>query len=110
MESARTVQSKTQLWRYIEEIGIAPLLAAIKKNFPQIVAAAASSSSGASSSSAADGNEHQGGDEDAQGGVSAFTGQGIATPVDPIESGLLRTEAVEAILHLMNIAMDLVSR
>ena len=66
VESARFVQSKTQLWRYIQEISISPLLAALKESLRM--------------------------QEDVYEG----------------ECDLLRSEAVEAILHLMNIAMDLV--
>ncbi len=91
VESARTVQSKTQLWRYIEEIGIAPLLAAIKKNF--ITAAEAGSNEDPAASIAAS---------------FAFPSSAPSTTLDEaVETGVLRTEAVEAILHLMNIAMDL---
>ena len=63
------VQSKSQLWRFIEEIGIAPLLAALKKTLTLE-------------------------DEDNE---------------DVVDSTVLRTEAVEAIYNLMNVAMDLVS-
>lgn len=97
VESARTVQSKAQLWRYIEEVGIAPLLAALKKGL------------GASADAGAEGEEEAaGGGADGNGGeVGAEAGMGAAADA-MIRSGLLRTEAVEAMLHLMNIAMDLV--
>jgi len=109
VESARMVQSKTQLWRYIEEIGIAPLLAAIKKSFDSTEEEANGSSSGDSSSS-----------DSSSGTSSSFSPS--SSPFPPAspsfafpsldeatagENGVLRTQAVEAILHLMNVAMDL---
>ena len=69
VQTAQIVQSKSQLWRFIEEIGISPLLAALKKTLTLKE------------------------DED-----------------EDVDSTVLRTEAVEAIYNLMNVAMDLVRR
>ena len=104
VDSARTVQSKSQLWRYIEEIGISPLLAALKKNFGEPAGAA-------SSSADADERDDGGGAGGSGSGnaIGAGAGIGLGAMADAvIDSGVLRTEAVEAILHLMNVAMDLV--
>jgi hypothetical protein len=114
VDSARTVQSKAQLWRYIEEIGISPLLAALKKNFGE---APDKGSASASEGGEADREEAGGGGSGGGGGgggiigsaIGAGVGIGIGAVADAvIDSGVLRTEAVEAILHLMNVAMDLV--
>lgn len=100
VDSARTVQSKTQLWRYIEEIGVSPLLAALKKNLGAPIAPADAAEKEAEER------------EDGAGGIGAAVGAGVvgigAAADAAIDSGVLRTEAVEAILHLMNVAMDLV--
>jgi hypothetical protein len=62
------VQSKAQLWRFVAEIGISPLLAALKKSLKL---------------------------------------QGQAE-LHEDEASRLRADAAEALLHLMNVAMDLV--
>jgi len=112
VESARAVQSKTQLWRYIEEIGIAPLLAAIKKSFhsTEEEAGGSSSTDGSSSSISSSSSSTS----------SSFSPSSYPFPpsspsfafpsLDEAtagEKGVLRTQAVEAILHLMNVAIDL---
>ena len=105
VDSARTVQSKTQLWRYIEEIGVSPLLAALKKNLGAPIAPA-----DAAEKEAEEREDGAGGG--GAGGIGAAVGAGVvgigAAADAAIDSGVLRTEAVEAILHLMNVAMDLV--
>lgn len=111
VESARAVQSKTQLWRYIEEIGIAPLLAAIKKSFHSTEEEAGGSSSTDGSSSSISSSSST---------SSSFSPSSYPFPpgspsfafpsLDEAaagEKGVLRTQAVEAILHLMNVAIDL---
>eukprot|EP00624_Nannochloropsis_granulata_P007004 evm.model.NODE_5801_length_40303_cov_26.021786.1 len=110
VESARAVQSKTQLWRYIEEIGIAPLLAAIKKSFHSTEEEAGGSSSTDSSSSSSSSSDTSSSFSPSSspfppGSPSfAFPSLDEATAG---ENGVLRTQAVEAILHLMNVAIDL---
>lgn len=107
VDSARTVRSKTQLWRYIEEVGVSPLLAALKKNL-----GAPAVASDAGEKEAEEREDGAGASSGIGGGFGAAVGAGsvnVGAVADAvIDSGVLRTEAVEAILHLMNVAMDLV--
>lgn len=108
VESALTVQSKSQLWRYIEEIGISPLLAAIKKDFEN---------DGGGSVEEADMDDSSHGDSNIASPYSLFPSS--VSPVAPSpafpalddrqagDTHVLRVEAVEAILHLMEVARDL---
>lgn len=108
VESALTVQSKSQLWRYIEEIGISPLLAAIKKDFEN---------DGGGSVEEADMDDSSHGNSNFASPYSLFPSS--VSPVAPSpafpalddrqagDTHVLRVEAVEAILHLMEVARDL---
>lgn len=109
VDSARTVRSKTQLWRYIEEVGVSPLLAALKKNLGASPATTIPDVGEKEVEEREDGAGASGGIGAGFGAVVGAGSAGVGAGGEAvIDSRVLRTEAVEAILHLMNVAMDLV--